>query len=65
MVRKAFQHATGAGGKFHDMMKEQAQTLSGRWSTFMDLVHAKMRSFGDTLLHWQRALWRWPPTHLK
>jgi len=49
MVRKAFEHATAAGGKYHDMMKEQASTLSGQWSTFMDLVHAKMRSFGDSL----------------
>lgn len=49
LVRKAFQHATAAGGKYHDMMKEQATTLSGQWSTFMDLVHAKMRSFGDSL----------------
>lgn len=49
MVRKAFEHATAAGGKYHDMMKEQAGTLSGQWSTFMDLVHAKMRSFGEAL----------------
>lgn len=49
MVRKAFQHATSAGGKYNDMMKEQAQTLGGQWSTFMDLVHAKMRAFGDEL----------------
>jgi|GEM_PF-4400997 len=49
MVRKAFVHATSAGGKYNDMMKEQAGTLGGQWSTFMDLVHAKMRSFGDSL----------------
>lgn len=49
MVAKAFKHATDEGGKYHNMMQEQAQTLSGQWSTFMDLVHAKMRAFGDTL----------------
>src|SRR6185312_2212805 len=49
MVRKAFQHATSAGGKYNDMMKEQSQTLSGRWSTFMDLVQAKMRNFGEMM----------------
>lgn len=49
MVRKAFEHATSAGGKYNNMMEEQAQTLSGKWSTLMDLVHAKMRAFGDYL----------------
>ena len=49
MVDKAFQHATGEGGKFHNMMKEQSETLSGRWSTLMDLVHSKMRGFGEVL----------------
>ena len=49
MVRLAFQHATGPGGKFHDMMKEQSQTLGGRWSTFMDGVHHKLRSLGEAL----------------
>lgn len=49
LVRKAFQHATSAGGKYNDMMKEQSQTLSGKWSTFMDLVQLKMISFGDRL----------------
>ena len=49
MVDKAFQHATGEGGKFHDMMLLQSQTLGGQWSTFMDLVHSKMRAFGEFL----------------
>ncbi len=49
MVDKAFEHATGNGGKFHDMMKEQSETLGGKWSTFMDLVHTKMRNFGESL----------------
>lgn len=46
MVAAAFKHATGPGGKFHDMMKEQSQTLGGRWSTFMDGVHHKLRDLG-------------------
>lgn len=49
MVKTAFQHATGPGGKFHNMMKEQSQTLGGQWSTFMDGVHHKLRSLGEFL----------------
>lgn len=49
MVEMAFKHATGEGGKYHNMMKEQAETLGGRWSTFMDGVHHKLRAFGETL----------------
>lgn len=49
MVDKAFQHATGDGGKFHNMMKEQSETLGGKWSTFMDSVHTKLRTFGEEL----------------
>ncbi len=49
MVDKALEHATGTGGKFHDMMKQQSETLGGKWSTFMDLVHSRMRSFGESL----------------
>jgi len=49
MVSAAFQHATGPGGKFHDMMIKQSQTLGGKWSTFMDGVHHKLRDLGDLL----------------
>ena len=49
MVRDAFAHATGEGGKFNNMMAQQAETLSGKWSTFMDLTHAKMRTLGEVL----------------
>ncbi len=49
MVKLAFQHATGEGGKFHNMMKEQSEMLGGRWSTFMDGVHHKLRDLGDFL----------------
>ena len=49
MVQDAFAHATDAGGKFHGMMQEQSKTMTGMWSTFMDLVHSKLRTFGDFL----------------
>lgn len=49
MLTQAYVHATGAGGKFHDMMLEQSQTLGGQYSTFMDLIHSKMRGFGELL----------------
>lgn len=49
MVKLAFQHATGPSGKFHNMMKEQSETLGGKWSTFMDSVHHKLRDLGKIL----------------
>ena len=49
MVAAAFQHATGEGGKFHNMMIEQSNTLGGKWSTFMDGVHHKLRDLGEFL----------------
>lgn len=49
MVELAFKHATGEGGKYHNMMKEQSETLGGKWSTFMDGVHHKLMDFGNFL----------------
>lgn len=49
MVTLAFKHATGDGGKYHEMMKKQSETLGGKWSTFMDGVHHKLRALGDLL----------------
>ena len=37
-VEQAIAHATGAGGKFNGMMDKQSQTLSGKFSTLMDIV---------------------------
>lgn len=37
-VEQAIAHATAAGGKFNGMMERQSQTLSGKWSTMMDVV---------------------------
>jgi tape measure domain-containing protein len=49
MVQKAFAHATGEGGKFHNMMQEQSQTLGGKYSTMLDLWHSKLRAVGTFL----------------
>jgi hypothetical protein len=39
MVGAALQHATGPGGRFHDMLVKQSETLGGRWSTLKDHIH--------------------------
>ena len=49
IVKAAMDTATGPGGRFYQLMEKQSQTLPGMWSTFMDLVHHKLRSFGDLL----------------
>gem|GEM_PF-3467790 len=49
MVQEAMNAATGAGGRFHDLMLKNSETLGGKWSTFMDLAHHRLRSFGDLL----------------
>lgn len=49
MVTAAFQIATGPGGQFHQMMEKQSQTLSGRWSTFMDAGKEKLLQLGNLL----------------
>lgn len=33
MVKKAFEAATGAGGKFHNLTGQMADTMAGKWST--------------------------------
>jgi len=53
MVRNAFMSATGEGGRFHDMMKKQAETWHGLISTFNGLRNSVLRSIGDIL---QKAL---------
>ena len=49
MVQKAMDAATGAGGRWNNLMKKNSETLGGQWSTFMDRVHHKLRNLGDTL----------------
>ena len=48
MVQKAMDVATGAGGRFHDLMLKNSETLGGKWSTFMDGVHHRLRDLGDS-----------------
>ena len=37
-VTQAIRHATGAGGKFFDMMDKQSQTAAGKFATVKDIV---------------------------
>jgi Tape measure protein len=39
MVSAALQHATAVGGRFHDMLLKQSETLGGKWSTLKDHIH--------------------------
>jgi tape measure domain-containing protein len=39
MVSAALEHATGVGGRFHDMLLKQSETLGGKWSTLKDHIH--------------------------
>ncbi len=32
-------NATGVGGRFHDMLLKQSETLGGKWSTLKDHIH--------------------------
>lgn len=50
MVEAAFKSATGPGGQFHLMMEKQSQTLSGRWSTFMDNAKMQLLKLGEALM---------------
>lgn len=50
MVEAAFKKATGPGGMFNGMMEKQSQTLSGRWSTFMDNAKEKLLALGNALM---------------
>ena len=49
MVEDAFASATGEGGKFHDMMKKQAETVGGKWSTLMDNLKEPLFALFTTL----------------
>ncbi|OAT79310.1 tape measure protein [Desulfotomaculum copahuensis] len=37
-LERAFKSMTGEGGRFHDMMKAQSETLPGMWSNLMDSI---------------------------
>lgn len=48
--QKAMQALGGEGGKFGGLMAEQADTLSGKWSTFKDKVADLSITIGEVLL---------------
>jgi tape measure domain-containing protein len=50
MVAKAFEHATGKGGKFHDMMNQLAQTPTGKWNAFTGNLSTMAATLGQSLL---------------
>lgn len=50
MVKKAMENMTAQGGKFHNMMEKQSQTLAGLWSTFRDNVNLQMVEFGKLIV---------------
>lgn len=49
MVTAAFQHATSAGGMFHNALKNSADTVTGKWGIFMGSVQTKLIALGDLL----------------
>ena len=50
MVKQAFEHATGPGGRFFQMMEKQSQTLAGRWSTLVDAIKKVGLMIGEKLM---------------
>lgn len=49
-IEAAFRSMASEGGKFGGMMDEQAQTLSGKWSTFKDDLDEIARSVAEDLV---------------
>jgi tape measure domain-containing protein len=49
MVTLAFKRATTEGGRFHNMMDKQSQTLYGRFSTLVENVQQLGQAFGAAL----------------
>ena len=47
MVQKAMDAATGEGGRFHNLLLKNSETMGGKWSTFIDGVHHRLRDLGD------------------
>lgn len=46
-VAKAFDNMTGKGGKFHDLMQEQAKTITGQISNLKDKITMAMNDVGQ------------------
>lgn len=49
-IRQALEDATGPGGRFFGMMEEMSKTLTGRWTTFSDIMKENLRQIGEILL---------------
>lgn len=49
-VKQALENMTNEGGKFHNMMMMQSQTLSGMWSNFKDALGLTIAEIGTALL---------------
>lgn len=41
-VAAAMAHATGEGGKFHNMMQRQSETVAGKYSSLMDAIQEQV-----------------------
>lgn len=49
MVEEAFKHATDEGGQFYKMMEKMSETGSGKLSTFLGKMKAKLTEFAERL----------------
>jgi hypothetical protein len=49
-VKKAFTLATGEGGRFHDNMLKNSQSVTGLFSTMVDNIDMILRDFGGTIV---------------
>lgn len=47
-VAKAFDQMTGKGGRFHDLMQEQAKTIPGQISNLQDKITMAMNKIGQS-----------------
>lgn len=49
MVSIAFQHATAAGGLYHDALLNASGTVAGKWGKFMGDIQTRLMQIGDFL----------------
>lgn len=59
MVMKAFEAASGEGGKFTNLMEKRSRTLAGRWSNLIDIMTFFFDELGKAItktLHLKEAL---------
>ncbi len=55
VVTQAFQNMTAAGGMFHQGMERASQTLTGRFSTFMDTVKVTAATIGTVFMPYLKS----------